>query len=60
MGRTGADTTAIVVRQAAPRQRLIYRAQKIREQLDGKLGVLDDFPAKPKGMHWRRYVAEIA
>jgi hypothetical protein len=42
-------------RQASPRQRLILRAQKIREQLGGKLAVLDDFPPKPKGMHWRRY-----
>jgi hypothetical protein len=42
-------------KQLAPRQRLILRAQKIREQLGGKLAVLDDFPAKPKGMHRRRY-----
>ena len=28
---------------------------EIREILGGSLGVLDDFPAKPKGMHWRRY-----
>jgi hypothetical protein len=40
---------------AAPRQRLILKAQKVRELLGGKLGVLDDFPAKPKGMHWQRY-----
>ena len=42
-------------RQAAPRYRRILKAQKIRERLDGSLGVLDDFPPKPKGMHWRRY-----
>ena len=42
-------------RQAAPRQRLILKGQKIRELLGGKLGVLDDFPDKPKSMHWRRY-----
>lgn len=42
-------------RQAAPRQRLILKAQKVREQLGGKLGVLDTFPDRPKGMHWRRY-----
>jgi hypothetical protein len=42
-------------RQAAPRQRLILKAQKVREQLGGKLGVLDVFPDKPKSMHWRRY-----
>jgi hypothetical protein len=37
-------------RQAAPRQRLILKAQKVREQLGGKLGVLDVFPDKPKSM----------
>ena len=42
-------------RQAAPRYRLILKAQKIREALGGGLGVLDGFPARPKGMHWRRY-----
>jgi hypothetical protein len=42
-------------RQAAPRQRLILKGQKIRELLGGELGVLCPFPAKPKGMHWRRY-----
>jgi hypothetical protein len=42
-------------RQAAPLYRLILKAQKIRERLEGNLGVLDDFPPKPKGMHWRRY-----
>jgi hypothetical protein len=43
------------VLQAAPRGRLILKAQKVRELLGGKLGVLDDFPEKPKGMHWQRY-----
>ena len=42
-------------RQAAPDYRLILKAQKIRERLGGPLGVTDAFPAKPKGMHWRRY-----
>ncbi len=42
-------------RQAAPRTRLILKGQKIRERLEGALGVLDDFPPKPKGMHWQRY-----
>jgi hypothetical protein len=31
-------------------------AQKIRERLGGSLGVLDDFPVKPKGMHEQRYL----
>jgi len=42
-------------KQSAPRPRLILKAQKIRELLGGKLGVLDTFPDRPKGMHWRRY-----
>jgi hypothetical protein len=42
-------------RQAAPQYRLILKAQKIREQLRGNLGVINAFPDKPKGMHWRRY-----
>ena len=42
-------------RQAAPRDRLILKAQKIRERLGGDLGVINAFPDKPKGMHWRRY-----
>jgi hypothetical protein len=42
-------------RLAAPQYRLILKAQKIREQLGGNLGVVNAFPDKPKGMHWRRY-----
>jgi hypothetical protein len=42
-------------RQAAPRYRLILKAQKIRERLGADLGVINAFPDKPKGMHWRRY-----
>jgi hypothetical protein len=34
---------------------LILKAQKIREQLGGNLGVINAFPDKPKGMHWQRY-----
>jgi hypothetical protein len=42
-------------RQASRPSRLLLKAQKIRERLGGSPSVCDDFPAKPKGMHWRRY-----
>jgi hypothetical protein len=42
-------------RQAAPRIRRLMRAQKIRKQLGGSLSMMDDFPLKPEGMHWKRY-----
>jgi hypothetical protein len=42
-------------RQAGLRYRLILKAQKVRERLGGELGVVNPFPTKPKGMHWRRY-----
>ena len=42
-------------RQASHRDRLLSQAQKIREQLGGSPSMLDDFPPKPKGMHWKRY-----
>jgi hypothetical protein len=42
-------------RQVGLRYRLILKAQKVRERLGGDLGVANPFPAKPKGMHWRRY-----
>jgi hypothetical protein len=38
-----------------PWYRHILKAQKIRERLGGSLRMLDDFPLKPKGMHWKRY-----
>jgi hypothetical protein len=42
-------------RQVGFRYRLILKGQKVRERLGGDLGVCNPFPAKPKGMHWRRY-----
>ena len=42
-------------RQAVPRDRHLLRAQRIRQRLGGNPNMLEDFPAKPKGMHWGRY-----
>jgi hypothetical protein len=33
----------------------LRRAQKVRDKLGGSLSMLDPFPARPKGMHWRIY-----
>lgn len=42
-------------RQAIPRDRHLLRAQRIRERLGGSRSMMEDFPPKPRGMHWRRY-----
>src|SRR6266513_773273 len=31
------------------------KSQKVRMRLGGSPNMLDDFPEKPKGMHWRTY-----
>jgi hypothetical protein len=43
------------MRQAIPRDRHLLRAQRIRRRLGGSANMLEDFPAKPKGMHSRTY-----
>jgi hypothetical protein len=39
----------------APHNRALSRVQSIREKLGGSGSTADDFPDKPKGMHWRTY-----
>jgi hypothetical protein len=51
-----ADLVYTSQREDAP-SRLITTAQKIRRRLGGHASLLDPFPPKPKGMHWRTYVA---
>ena len=34
---------------------MLLKAQAIRQRLGGTPCVGDDFPQKPKGMHWRTY-----
>jgi hypothetical protein len=38
-----------------PYQRALSRAQAIWMKLGGSACTSDDFPPKPKGMHWRTY-----
>jgi hypothetical protein len=37
------------------RDRGLRKSQKIRMRLGGSPDILDEFPNKPKGMHWRTY-----
>jgi hypothetical protein len=41
--------------QESAHQRGLWKSQKIRMRLGGSASMLDEFPAKPKGMHWRTY-----
>ena len=41
----------------APRWRGLSRAQAIRRRLGGTGNMLEDFPPKPRAMHWRTYDA---
>jgi hypothetical protein len=41
--------------QESAHLRGLGKAQKIRMRLGGTANMLDDFPEKPKGMHWRTY-----
>jgi hypothetical protein len=35
--------------------RALHKAQSIRARLGGSANVMEPFPEKPKGMHWRTY-----
>jgi hypothetical protein len=46
---------AYASQQESIRQRGLWKAQKIRMRLGGSASLADEFPEKPKGMHWRTY-----
>jgi hypothetical protein len=46
---------AYASQQETPMYRGVGRSQKIRLKLDGSPDLLEPFPDKPKGMHWRTY-----
>src|SRR5277367_2262353 len=46
---------AYASQQEPVRQRGLMKAQKIRMGLGGSPSMMDTFPDRPKGMHWRTY-----
>ena len=46
---------ACASQQESGHLRGLWKAQNIRMRLGGSANMLDDFPEKPKGMHWRTY-----
>jgi hypothetical protein len=46
---------AYASQQESAHERGLPKAQNIRMRLGGSANMLDDFPEKPKGMHWRKY-----
>ena len=44
---------AYASQQESAHFRGLWKAQKIRMRLGGSANMLEDFPEKPKGMHWR-------
>jgi hypothetical protein len=46
---------AYASQQESAHERGLGKAQGIRMRLGGSANMLDDFPKKPKGMHWRTY-----
>ena len=52
-GATTSHTSLLVLRAGRPARS--PQAAKIRRALGGPEGILDDFPDRPKGVHWRTY-----
>jgi hypothetical protein len=46
---------AYASQQESIHQRGLWKAQKIRMRLGGSASLADEFPEKPKAMHWRTY-----
>ena len=46
---------AYETQREAPHSRALRRVQNIRMKLGGSGSLADDFPGRPKGMHWRTY-----